>query len=90
MPTYTYCCAGCGHTFERVLKIADRGQPISESCPECNSEGTVVRSITPVQFSMNSYPKKVSDDWTNLMQKKKRDNSSRSNPSTINDSGGLR
>ena len=89
MPTYTYCCTGCGHTFGRLLKIAERGLPTTERCPECGT-GTVVLSIQPVGFSMNSYPGKVSDDWTNLMQKKKRDNNSRSNPSTINDSGGLR
>ena len=35
MPTYDYKCSGCGHSFERILKIADIDKPLSEPCSEC-------------------------------------------------------
>ena len=33
MPTYTYRCETCGHTFEAVQKITDN--PLTE-CPKCD------------------------------------------------------
>jgi putative FmdB family regulatory protein len=43
MPTYTYSCDSCGHTFETVQRFAD--DPLTE-CPECGSR--IRRVIQPV------------------------------------------
>lgn len=43
MPTYTYTCDSCGHTFETVQRFAD--DPLTE-CPECGSR--IRRVIQPV------------------------------------------
>ena len=34
MPTYDYRCEKCGHTFEEILKIADREVPIKLPCTQ--------------------------------------------------------
>lgn len=49
MPTYTYLCQSCNHTFDRILKIDDRKIPESEECPECKAT-TVIQSVAA--FSM--------------------------------------
>ena len=40
MPTYDYQCIECGHTFEEILKIADRNVPCETPCKQdkCNGE----------------------------------------------------
>lgn len=35
MPTYVFQCKTCEHSFERLLKIANMDEPLSENCPEC-------------------------------------------------------
>lgn len=45
MPTYDYQCGECGHTFESVLRMADRLAPTVEPCPACDAEGTVQQVI---------------------------------------------
>jgi len=35
MPTYIFQCKTCKHSFDRLLKIADMDDPLSENCPEC-------------------------------------------------------
>ena len=43
MPTYTYQCQNCEHSFEAVQRFAD--DPLTE-CPECGS--VIRRVIQPV------------------------------------------
>ncbi|MDQ4099094.1 MAG: zinc ribbon domain-containing protein [Chloroflexota bacterium] len=43
MPTYTYRCASCGHTFEEFQRMTD--DALTE-CPECT--GPISRVIYPV------------------------------------------
>lgn len=47
MPTYSYGCAACGHTFDAFQKFADA--PLTD-CPECS--GAIRRLIhpTPIVF----------------------------------------
>lgn len=45
MPTYSYLCKGCGHEFEKVLKISERKDPETEECPYCLVEGSVTLII---------------------------------------------
>lgn len=45
MPTYSYQCTKCENNFDKILKIAEMHQPTTEPCPNCQSEGTVVKTI---------------------------------------------
>lgn len=45
MPTYTYQCSSCNHTFDKNLKMAEMNQPISEPCPHCNKEDSITKLI---------------------------------------------
>lgn len=45
MPTYEYLCSSCEHSFDKILKIADREVPTQERCPNCNSENCITLSI---------------------------------------------
>ncbi len=48
MPIYEFRCPSCGHEFERLQKLSDRGP---EHCPRCEAAG-VVRVISPVGFRL--------------------------------------
>lgn len=54
MPTYDYKCKSCGNTFERILKIANREDPMSEPCVECGGEITNVIGVPTVVGSIKS------------------------------------
>ena len=41
MPIYDYRCNGCGHTFDRALRMAECDTPTKEECPECLTEQVV-------------------------------------------------
>lgn len=36
MPTYSYRCPECGHSYDRFQKITDETRP---DCPECGTPG---------------------------------------------------
>ena len=38
MPFYEYKCASCGHTFEKMLSVDDRNEPVKEECPSCGEK----------------------------------------------------
>ena len=49
MPLYEYRCAGCGHEFEALVRVADADQA---GCPACGEGPTrrlfsVVASVRP-------------------------------------------
>ena len=45
MPTYTYCCPDCGHTFEEFKKVDERDAPTFDPCGECgNSDVSMLLS----------------------------------------------
>jgi putative FmdB family regulatory protein len=35
MPMYDYVCSECQHTFDKILKIAEKDIPKHEPCPKC-------------------------------------------------------
>ena len=43
MPTYTYVCESCSHTFEHFQTMTSR---VKRKCPECG-EPKLVRQIGP-------------------------------------------
>jgi putative FmdB family regulatory protein len=45
MPTYDYTCSKCGHTFERICRIANRLDAEQEPCPGCNDKCCVSLTI---------------------------------------------
>ena len=49
MPLYAFACITCGHTFERLQKLADADPSI---CPAC-SAATVQRQLTAPQFRLS-------------------------------------
>lgn len=51
MPLYDYHCKKCEHEFTKMLKIADRKQPESESCPNCNEVAIELTIGAPVAMS---------------------------------------
>ena|SRR5688500_16983823 len=48
MPIYAFECAACGHSFDRLQKIAD---PDPTACPSCSGE-QVRRQLTAPQFRL--------------------------------------
>lgn len=72
MPTYCYQCQRCGYSMERVLRIDNRNDPISEPCPECSKE-EVKMVIKPVLFNADALPK-LSNDYKYLMRSIKKAN----------------
>lgn len=41
MPTYGFTCDECGHSWDEILKIDDRLNPLDENCPHCESRGHI-------------------------------------------------
>lgn len=47
MPLYEYECFVCGHSFERIRKVADAS---SVSCPECGGKVRRLLGVPALQF----------------------------------------
>lgn len=43
MPTYEHKCKSCGHEWEEIYSMTD---PVPSTCPECKTEGQVIRLIS--------------------------------------------
>lgn len=67
MAIYDYRCKKCGHTFERILKIADNKLPESEGCPECGKMAvsqvilSTVGFCDPVRLGITKIPQGFTD-----------------------------
>ena len=46
MPTYTYQCKACNHTFEKVMTFQEHDRESKPACPKCES-----RSVEQVPSS---------------------------------------
>ena len=84
MPTYTYSCSRCEHTFDQVLSMDDRKIPEQNPCPECKGEETVIQRIgaPKIVTSTGSMLGKAGSEWRDVLKKVK-SGSGMSN--TIND-----
>jgi putative FmdB family regulatory protein len=49
MPIYAFQCTACGHTFDRLQKLAD---PDPTACPSCSTEA-VKRQVTAPAFRLS-------------------------------------
>lgn len=78
MPTYAYQCKKCEHYFEKILKISERDEPITQPCPEC--EGEVYRTMeTGGLVSDSKTPlRRAGSGWNDVLKKIKK-GSARSN-----------
>jgi putative FmdB family regulatory protein len=46
VPIYEYGCSSCNNSFERLLKMSEMTVPLSQPCPMCESQGTLVQNAT--------------------------------------------
>lgn len=77
MPTYEYGCGVCTHKFEKILKIANMDDPLSEPCPACGlvSVGRVYGSQNLAFMSPESLGRhKAPGDFRNWLSYVKRAN----------------
>lgn len=62
MPTYSYQCKECDHSFEKMNSMSNRHLPLSEDCPNCGSNGNIQQTITkvtlgdPVAYGVQKLP----------------------------------
>lgn len=45
MPMYSYQCQKCEHSFDSIQSMAEMHLPTTQPCPECQAEGTVIKTI---------------------------------------------
>ena len=69
---YEYKCNNCGHTFERVVKMAERLDAIEAPCPECEVSNEIEQvlsmpAVIDVHKTMNA--KKPDGQFRERMQK---------------------
>jgi putative FmdB family regulatory protein len=48
MPIYAFECGSCGHSFDRLQRLAD---PDPDTCPECQAQA-IRRQLTAPQFRL--------------------------------------
>lgn len=74
LPTYTYKCEKCNDEFSKICKIADRKRPLSEPCPSCQAEGTVIQTILAapsLNAEVGGSLKKAGSGWGEVLSKVK-------------------
>ena len=77
MPTYEFFCEGCGHAFERDLRIAEREQPLEEACSSCG-EKKLNRAVGGMIVSGVNLAAKVPSGFKEVIRNiKKRNRNSR-------------
>ncbi len=73
MPIYEYGCSNCNTIFEKILKMSEMLNPISEPCPVCNSESTIQQMATaaaigdPIRLGI----KRPDSGWGDVLSKVK-------------------
>jgi putative FmdB family regulatory protein len=46
MPTYNYKCNACDREFEKILRMTQNREPLSEPCGGCGETGNITQIIT--------------------------------------------
>jgi len=41
MPNYAFKCEKCEHTFDEMLSLSNRDEPLKKPCPKCNKKKIV-------------------------------------------------
>lgn len=74
MPTYDYKCGSCDHSFSKICKIADRKKAENESCPNCQTSGSVKQQILnapSLNAEIGGSLKKAGEGWKEVLSKVK-------------------
>lgn len=75
MPNYGFICESCEFKFDRLLKISERDQPLSENCPKCKEKKITkdFSTLVPALGSdSNLTPDKATGGkWSELMGRMK-------------------
>lgn len=60
MPVYVYFCRSCEHTFDEFYRVADREEPLSKPCPNCNKENQIAIHLgTPMMIDSHKLAGRV-------------------------------
>jgi putative FmdB family regulatory protein len=68
MPTYAYVCDNCGHTFDRVVKIADRHEATKVPCEKCQGTISLVIGVPPLLDPYRMGIQKTPESWRDLLK----------------------
>lgn len=75
MPNYGFVCESCNFKFDKILKISERDQPLTENCPSCNKKNVSkdFSSLMPgLGSDSNLTPDKATGGrWSELMGRMK-------------------
>jgi len=77
MPVYCYECQGCGHTFDVVLPIDQRMEPMQDPCPKCEKDTQINRLMQEALIARNHIRnplKKMPEDFKERMRNIKKAN----------------
>lgn len=87
MPTYEYKCNGCGHTFDRILKISERATPCKEKCPQCNKKKVqqAINSVGIATHACIGTKRKPPEDFRSMLKGWKKFYGKSSYGTSIND-----
>lgn len=77
MPNYGFVCENCEKSFECLLSMSNRDNPLNEPCPHCLKEGKVVKDFQGIRCALSSdatlTPDKATGGrWSELMGKMKK------------------
>lgn len=74
MPTYLYQCLNCEHSFEEILKIAERNEPTEKPCEKCGSKIEMQICSPPICDPVRIGVMKPKSDFKEVLQQIKRNN----------------
>lgn len=74
MPIYEYSCKQCETAFEKLLKMSQMEEPLSNPCPECGAIGTITQQATAANFGdpIRLGIKKPDAGWNDVLSKVKK------------------
>lgn len=76
MPNYGFTCESCSRSFDKLLSINEREQPLKEACPSCG-EHKIIKDYGSMKQSMSSDTtlnanKATGGKWNELMSRMKK------------------
>jgi putative FmdB family regulatory protein len=72
MPTYAYQCKKCEHYFEKILKIAERDDPVSQPCSECQGEIYKRLEIGGLASDSKTPMRRAGSEWNDRLKQIKK------------------
>ena len=78
MPLYDFECEKCSHRYEEFHTIANMDIPLSEPCPSCKEQGSIIRIVGTgrivdiARLESTKGRMKPTKDFTEVMTKMKK------------------